>query len=393
MTDTLRVIHLFVGPVDRGQLSMLQSLLGQGSDMVRHEVVALGNDTADSLSQAGCSAFHTVPIRWQTRLSAVPGLSRIFAGAELKLLQAWGTGAMRFACKAFRKKAVLGVIDRTDFNRSDVYIAATAVRIGQVHAACTAECIRQSLVDEHLLPIQDTTVIAPALSTDYGAGTERCPLYRHPGMQSEGPLMLVADPIRRESGHFEAAWAGGILEYVYPSTRCILLGDGPFAGELRRQTQRMGLGRVAYFPPAELTLLHALMACDVLLVPHPRALPTVAMLAARQLGKPVVAVEHPAVHDIMGTYPHLYTAARSKPRDLAEAVLRCYDDTLGTETACCGPDGADTASSVRNIAAAFEAHYQRMLPRRPTPYYYDRTRRKPSAGGFLRRITRRQDTK
>lgn len=135
-----------------------------------------------------------------------------------------------------------------------------------------------------------------------------------------GPLIVSLGRIERYKGHQRVLAALPALRRRMPGARLLILGSGPYEGELRKQALHLGVAgavEIAAIPPAErgrlaATLQHASL---VTLLSEYEAHP-VAVMEALALGRPVLVADTTGLRELAQR-----GLARAVPLRIAPAAL------------------------------------------------------------------------
>jgi 1,2-diacylglycerol 3-alpha-glucosyltransferase len=181
------------------------------------------------------------------------------------------------------------------------------------------------------------------------------------GIPADAPLLLLVSRLAQEKN---IPLAFDVLQLVrrdLPSTRLLVVGDGPLAGVLRENVRSRGLEGVVHFAGA---VEHAHIpayyaAADLFVFPSLTETQGLVLAEAFAAGLPVVAIDSPQTRDVFGE--HLAGEIASSAEAMARAARELLTDAERRAQALLHAKTAAAAFDIRATAGRVLAVYEAVL--------------------------------
>lgn len=343
-------------------MKILQLLPTFGYSSAAHQLSLLALDSASKLELQICVCDGLGPwaerfrqagiplhdLGWRRRVDLMPlwRLRRLIRRLQPQAVHVWGPRCLRALALAepgylhrtivshpipsHLTKPRLGPLDRWLLRR-----------VAHVAARCEAEA---DLVRAAGVPAEHVAIIPPGVAACLDSAPVTPP-WPNPGMRT----MVCFGPIERWKGFYHAIWAADFLNYAFPDTQMVIVGDGPDIPRLKwflatgvyRPHRILFAGAVADPAP----YLKAALVCWA---PAETWAGMPAALEAQAAGCPVVAARTPLLASIIRDGETGYLATPGTKNELMRQTRRfLLDDGLRTRM-------GDAAR--RRIQADFSAH-------------------------------------
>lgn len=215
------------------------------------------------------------------------------------------------------------------------------------------------------------------------SGTERGPVNDDPTLPGESTVPIIACPanLLPVKGHTVLLEACTLLQRWQVSFRCLLFGQGPLEYELKRMSERAGLGTLVewrgHIPHDELLDLYRSRKVSLVVLPsivtedgEEEGIP-VSLIEAMSAGIPVVSTLTGSIPELLRGGAGLLVPERD-PYALAQAIRGLLDDPiLYRATADAGRKRVEEAFSVErtvsDLIASIESYTQTGCSHRGCP--------------------------
>lgn len=148
-----------------------------------------------------------------------------------------------------------------------------------------------------------------------------------------------------------------------PSTRFVIVGNGPLMHELQVEARELGIEESVSFLGYSDDLASIYSALDVFVMPSRYEGFPIALLEAMAMGTPVVAANVIGISDVVENGSTGLLVPYDSPGDLAGAVLRLLSDNTLRDTLCRNARNRIRGCYTRDkFAARMESFYRRLCP-------------------------------
>ncbi len=137
------------------------------------------------------------------------------------LIHAWGPFAAQ-AASAARRPVVAELFDPA-LAAASVKALRTVHRSRGFGVVCASAVVRRRLI-EGGFPLDGCALVRPAVDFGWVRGARREPLRDALGIAPDDFVVIVPDPVTRESGAFDTVWAAALLNHLDQKVRVILPG-------------------------------------------------------------------------------------------------------------------------------------------------------------------------
>lgn len=224
----------------------------------------------------------------------------------------------RFRSESSLKRVLVGIINRCD----DVI----------VNSSSTAKQFAEDGVNRSRI-----IILTPAVDSErYQPGSYRAPASLAGEAEFRGITLLTVGTLVERKGHASVISVLPRILAKYPSTRYVILGDGPYRANLTVQVEQLGLEKTVHFL-GRLTdeeVVEWLHACDIFVMPSGKLQGKfgeegfgIVYLEANACGKPVIGGDSGGVRDAV---VHGVTGLLVDPQD-SEALFEALDQLIGNK--------------------------------------------------------------
>jgi glycosyltransferase involved in cell wall biosynthesis len=303
--------------------------------------------------------------------SALPLLRHPFAGLPPVVLSLHGNylSIVRAALRMSLRDASPRSVARAGL--AIAHVSQMHFRQGnwRLFRSCEVSVPSQSQVEpstrSHMLRAGHVHVVPSGVDTGLFSPRPKDALRQALQLPPAGPLALYVGRLDRGKGPDVAIAAIARLEQ-FPTSRLILVGDGPRRAELEALAGGLGLAERVIFTGrlAAADVASYMSACDVVVFPTLLAEAGPLVVAqAMAAGRPVVASRIGAVPEMLGPNGHAgFLVRRGRPSEIADALRRLFSDpVLQERMGARGRAHASSEMTIERMADAMAAVYERAL--------------------------------
>jgi len=146
------------------------------------------------------------------------------------------------------------------------------------------------------------------------------------GMSSDDPLVVAVGRLVPQKGVEYLLRAAPIVLGCFPSTRFLVVGEGPLRPRLEKEARRKGIGSSFMFTGARHDMRNVLCSADVfVLSSFTEGLP-LSVLEAMAARRPIVATDLPGIAEAVRHGQEALLVAPKRTKALADAVIRLLRD-------------------------------------------------------------------
>lgn len=241
------------------------------------------------------------------------------------------------------------------------YVGAYCRRSDRVIAP--SGVVRQILETTYELPGEQVVVVPTGVPLEHFANLDRGWLRRSLHLPPEAPVLLYLGRFGREKN---VDLLVPVLEHVHaavPGVHLVLVGDGPEKDTLQAQVAARGLGAWVHFtglvPPEQVP--HYYAGADVFLFPSTTETQGLVVAEAFAAGLPAVAVDAPALREVLAHGASGFLAERSAAALAGRVVQLLRDPALRARMGEQARETARRLSAQRMAARLVEVYKETCL--------------------------------
>ncbi len=195
-----------------------------------------------------------------------------------------------------------------------------------------AESHGQFLANNLDIDFSRVAVIPNGVDTQRFAPFAEAPAVRRElGIRSTDPVVGIVAALRPEKNHELFLEMTTRVLRELPSTRFLIIGDGPRRAALEQRAAELGIAKHALFLGSRDDVPRLLASLDVfVLTSHIEANP-VSILEAMSVGKPVVATNVGSIHESVAEGRTGFLVTPGDAYQMADRILRLLNDPLRAE--------------------------------------------------------------
>ena len=339
----MRILQLKTSATRGGAETMLLQLT-RGLVRRDYEIMTILGEEGwlfDRMNEEGLSC-RVMPLTSQMGLISVRGLSHIireyrpdvilshgsrvnFFGALAALGSGVPTISVEHNMDSWRKSSrIFRAIDRWTARRNVGRIA--------VSKAVGSMLVEMGLFDGDEIEVIPNGVEFPMMSTCIDESYIR----RQHGVDVDDIVIVTVARLTQQKGHRYLIESLPEITQAFPRVKCLFLGDGDMAAELKAQVDNMGLGRFVVFAGSVDGVWVILQACDLFVLPSLWEGLPVSVIEAMGVGVPVIATDVAGTPEVVH---HEKTGMLVPPQD-SSALAMTVIDLLGDEDKCSKLAGA-----------------------------------------------------
>ena len=334
----IRVMEMIDRPsLGGGQTALL--LLAKNLDRSRFEVIVSAEGDGPLSEEARQSGIGYVPVALGKRLSLsrIREIAAVLRRHEIDLLHTHGGIAGLYGRSAARRARTPAVVHTL---HGIHYLHYRNPLLRRLYVLLERRCSRATdrlvlvcqsdfrLARKHrLAPEEKMTVILNGIDVRSGVAPEHLARLRTElGWPPGGPVIGTVARLHRQKGVVNLLRAAPQILAAVPEATIAVVGDGPEAGGLKREAQRLNLkGRLRFLGERK-DAASVLSLYDVFVLPSLwEGLPFV-LVEAAGLGKPIVATAVDGVPEILEDGKTGLLVPPNDPSALAEAAIRLLTD-------------------------------------------------------------------
>lgn len=247
------------------------------------------------------------------------------------LVHAWGAHAAATARAATKKPLVIELFDPAAAVR-DAKLLRTLARPAGFAIVCSCEIVRRRLI-EGGIPPELCVVIRPGIDFGWINHCRRGSVREQLGVAKTDTLIIVPEPVKRESGSFEAFWAAALLNHLDGKTWCIVPGAA-------REQER--ISRYAAAAPSRATIIspgdghcfeELIAVSDVLMVNARGDVSSTAIAWAMAAGAAVVGSAIPSIAELIAHKVNGLLFKQVRGKSLVGPLVRLLQDRTSLDKA------------------------------------------------------------
>jgi len=370
-----RVLHVAESAGWAGGETYLLTL-ATGLDRGRFELAAILPEPGvlGGRLQALGVPVHTVPLA--ARLvspSALLALARVLRRERPAIVQSHGARTnvyTRLAARLARVPVILSTVHNSLFDyevggaRRRAYVLAerlTSPLADRIVAVSGA--VERDLIERYRIRADRVVTIRNGIDADrFRPSRPPAAVREELALAPDAPVVGVVGRLTPQKGHAVLLRALPPLVRRFPRLRCLVVGDGPLDGALRREAEALGLAGHCRFTGARPDVADLLSVLDVVVLPSfSEGLPFV-LLEAMALGRPVVATRVGGNPEVVEDTVTGLLVPPGDPAAVADAVARLLDRPAEARLmAECGRARVRAAFSLERMIRALEELYTILL--------------------------------
>lgn len=193
------------------------------------------------------------------------------------------------------------------------------------HIATTGERLRQQLIRDNGFAAESITSVPTGVDTGYFVPGDRHAARRGLGIAEGGPVIGIVATLRSWKGHRYLVDAFARLE---PSTRLLIVGDGPVRAALLEQINALGLNDRVLMPGNQRDVRPWLQAMDIFALPSyaNEGVPQ-AILQAMLCGLPIVTTDAGSISEAIEHETTGLVVPMQDAEALSAAIARLLGDS------------------------------------------------------------------
>lgn len=291
------VCHLFDDAAGWEQRVALRSLLDRlPTEQFINTVATIGPSAAAPLSSLN-RPMHVFPRCLPLDSFGAPLVGKFIDRRRVDLVHAWGPHAAATACAATQKPLVVELFNPAAALR-EAKLLRTVARPTGFAIICSCEIVRRRLI-EGGVPPELCVVIRPGIDFGRINHFRRSSLRADLGVVKTDTLIIIPEPVTRDSGSFEAFWAAALLNQLDNGMWCIVPGTSREQRRIARYAATMP-SRATIISPGDGHPFEELIAVsDVLMVNAQSDVSTTAIAWAMAAGAVVIASAIPSVAELI----------------------------------------------------------------------------------------------
>lgn len=280
------VCHLFDAAAGWEQRVALRSLLERlPADRFMYSVATIDPSAVDPLRPLE-RPIHIFQRPICLDAFTAPLLTRFVDRRRIDLVHTWGAHAAAAARAATEKPLVIELVDPTAAAR-EAKLLRTLSRPTEFAIICSCEIVRRRLI-EGGVPPELCVVIRPGIDFGWINHCRRSSLRKQLGVVKSDTLVIVPEPVTRESGSFEAFWATALLNHFDGKMWCIVPGNSREQERIARYAATVPSRATIVCPGNSYPYEELLTISDVLIVNARGDVSTTAIAWAMAAGAAVI---------------------------------------------------------------------------------------------------------
>ncbi len=325
------VCHLFDDAAGWEQRVALRSLLDRlPAEHFIHTVATIDPSAAARLSSLN-RPMHIFPRPIPLDSLAAPLVARFVDRRRIDLVQAWGAHAAAAARAATQRPLVIELFDPAAALR-EAKLLRTLARPAGFAIVCSCEIVRRRLI-EGGVPPGLCVVIRPGIDFGWINHCRRSPMREQLGVAKSDTLVIVSEPVLRESGSFEAFWAAALLNELDEGICCIVPG---------RSKEQKRISRYAATAPSRATIIspcddhpfEKLIAISDVLILAPRSdVSTTAIAWAMASGAAVIGSAIPSIAELIAHKVNGLLFKQERGKSAVGPMVRLLQDRASLDKA------------------------------------------------------------
>ena len=282
----IHLCHLFDAAAGWEQRVALHSLLDRlPAERFMNTVATIDPPAVAHLRPLG-RPIHVFPRPVRLDALVAPLVARFIDRRKIDVVHAWGAHAAAASRAATEKPLVIELFDPAEAAREAKLLRTLARSMGFA-IVCSCEIVRRRLIEGGISP-ELCVVIRPGIDFGWINHCRRGTLRDELGVAKGDTLVILPEPVMRESGSFEAFWAVALQNHFHGRMCCIVPG-------LSREQER--IARYAATAPSRATIIspgdrypfeELLAISDVLIVAARGDVSTTAIAWAMAAGAAVI---------------------------------------------------------------------------------------------------------
>lgn len=318
------VCHLFDAAAGWEQRVALRSLLDRlPAEQFNSTIATIDPSAAAPLSLLN-RPMHVFPRPMRFDFLAAPLVARFVEQRRVDLVAAWGANAAAAARFATQRPLVIELFDPASALRA-AKLLRTLARPAGFAIVCSCEIVRRRLI-EGGVPPGVCVVIRPGIDLGWINHCRRSSTREQLGVSKSDTLVIVSEPMMRESGSFEAFWAAALLNHLDRGMWCIVPGSS-------REQER--IARYAATAPSRATIIcpgdghkfeELIAVSDVLMVNARRDVSTTAIAWAMASGSAVIGSAIPSVAELIAHKVNGLLFKQVRGRSAVGTMVRLLQD-------------------------------------------------------------------
>ncbi len=358
------VCHLFDGSVTWEHRAAATQLVERlPPERFRQRLLTVHAGARTSLGELG-EQVKAVPSWFGWNILAAPSLARFLSRGDADIIHAWGLEAAGVARMASSLPVVVYHNNPAEAARDGKRLR-TLSRPSGFAVVCSSGTTRRRLI-EHGIDPSLVVVIRPGVDFGVLNQARKDGLRERLGIASEERVVLVAEPVTRAQGQFDAVWAAVLRNHLSGGLRVVVPGDSPERNRIARFTEGLPTSNPLVLPPPDVPFEQILGIADCLLVTPRGEVSTTAIAWAMAAGCAVIGS---AVYSVTELISHKVNGSLFKQtpgRSMTTAILKCLDDRVSLEKTREAARGqAYEVFSVRRFVEQHLQLYENLLAARP----------------------------
>ncbi len=291
------VCHLFDAAAGWEQRVALRALLDRSASERFTNTVATIDPSAIAQLRSLKQPIHSIPRPIRFDALAAPLIARFVDRKSIDLVHAWGANAAAAARAATPKPLVIEVFDPVLATREAKRLR-TLARPKGFAIVCSCEIVRRRLIESGMMP-ELCVVIRPGIDFGWINHCRRGRLRDELGVAKGDKLVILPEPVSRESDSFEVFWAAALLNHLQGGIRCIVPGVSREQARIARYASTMP-SRATIVSPGDRYPFEELMAIsDVLIVAARGDVSTTSVAWAMAAGAAVIGSANYSVTELI----------------------------------------------------------------------------------------------
>jgi len=235
------------------------------------------------------------PVRFDA--FAAPLVEKFIDRRSVDLVHTWGAHAAATAQAATQKPLVIELFDPAAAVR-DAKLLRTLARPAGFAIVCSCEIVRRRLIEGGVAP-ELCIVIRPGIDFGWINRCRRSSMREQLHVAKNDTLIIVPEPVMRESGSFEAFWSAALLNHLDGKTWCIVPGASREQERIARYAAGAPSRATIISPGNDLGFEELISVCDVLIVNALGDVSTTAIAWAMAAGAAVVGSAIPSIAELI----------------------------------------------------------------------------------------------
>lgn len=223
---------------------------------------------------------------------------------------------------------------------------------------------RRNLIARERIPAEQIRVLANGIAASETVAPGPTVLARTAGTH----LIGAVGRLYPEKGHEYLIEAVALLRASGYSVRCVILGEGPQAGELQALIERLGLGEQVQLLGRRDDVDRILRELDVAVLCSIREGSPLAMLEYMAAGAPIVATGVGGVPELIDDSVHGLLVSGADPQALSDGIARLLDDrALAERLGSAARERRAAEFDLDGLVRRIEQLYEELLARNGRP--------------------------